>query len=113
MVNFEEINSLQEWDNVLDESSRRPIVLFKHSTACPVSARAWKEVQAFIRENADEVLVAIVKVIESRPVSNQVTEDLGIKHESPQVMLLRDRQVSWHTSHNAVTQDQIKKALEA
>ena len=112
MVEFKEIKNSQELGEILDESSRRKIILFKHSTTCPVSACAWREVQDFILESQDEVLVVMIKVIESRSVSNQVVEELGVMHQSPQALLLSKRQVVWHVSHQAVTREKIKKALE-
>lgn len=112
MAEFKEISSSQALSDVLDESFRRKIVIFKHSTRCPVSARAWQEVQDFISQSPNEVLVTMIKVIECRPVSNQVAEELGVRHQSPQVLLLTDRQVLWNASHQTVTQCNISKALE-
>jgi bacillithiol system protein YtxJ len=112
MAVFKEITCSQELGQIMDESCQRQIILFKHSTTCPISSRAWREVQNFIKESSDEVLVGMIKVIESRSVSNQVTEELGLKHQSPQVLFVRDRQVLWHASHQEVTQANLKKALE-
>ena len=112
MAQFKEITCSQEFEEILDESCQHKIILFKHSTTCPISARAWQEVQAFIRENSADVPVVMIKVIESRPVCSQVADDLGIKHQSPQVLLLSNRQALWHASHQSVTQNNIKKALE-
>jgi bacillithiol system protein YtxJ len=111
MAEFKEITTTEELEEVLDESCQRKIIIFKHSTTCPISGRALSEVQDFIKESSNEVLVVMIKVIESRPVSNQAAEELGIKHQSPQVLLLFDKNVLWHTSHQAVTQSNIKKAL--
>ncbi|MBC2724467.1 bacillithiol system redox-active protein YtxJ [Desulfosporosinus sp.] len=112
MAEFKEINSPQDLEGILEESRLRKIIIFKHSTACPTSARAWQEVQDFIQESSDEILVVMIKVIESRSISNQLAETLGVKHQSPQVLLLSNRQILWHTSHQTVTQTNIKKALE-
>ena len=112
MATFKEITSSQELAQVLDESCQRQIILFKHSTTCPTSSRAWREVQNFIKESGNEVLVCMIKVIESRTVSNQITEELGLKHQSPQVLLVSDRKVVWHASHQEVTQDKLTKALK-
>jgi bacillithiol system protein YtxJ len=49
----------------------------------------------------------LVKVIESRPVSNQIAEDLGVKHESPQVILLKGGASYWNASHWAITEEHI------
>ena len=112
MAEYREITKTQELSEVLKESCQRKIILFKHSTTCPISARAWGEVQNYIRESSDEVLVVMIKVIEARPVSNLVTETLGVQHQSPQLLLLENNQVLWHVSHQQITQDRIKKALD-
>ncbi|OLN29380.1 bacillithiol system redox-active protein YtxJ [Desulfosporosinus metallidurans] len=112
MAEFREITNTQELSEILNESCQRKIILFKHSTTCPISGRAWGEVQNFIRESSDEVLVVMIKVIESRPVSNLVTETLGVLHQSPQILLIENSQVMWHVSHQQITQDRIKKALD-
>ncbi|MDR3600499.1 MAG: bacillithiol system redox-active protein YtxJ [Desulfosporosinus sp.] len=112
MAEFKEITCSQDFKDILAESCQRKIILFKHSTTCPISARAWQEVQNFIRDSSNEVLVAMLKVIESRPVCNQVAEELGVKHQSPQVLLLSNQKVLWHTSHQSVTLNRIKQALD-
>jgi len=112
MAEFKEITCSQEFAEILEESCQRKILLFKHSTTCPISARAWREVQDFIRGCSGEVTVAMIKVIESRPVCSQVAVDLGVKHQSPQALLLSNRKVLWHASHQTVTRENIQKALE-
>jgi|SRR5680860_109301 len=112
MAIFREITCPQELREILNESCERQTILFKHSTTCPISSRAWQEVQNFIKESSDKILVGRIKVIESRHISNQATEELGIKHQSPQVLLLHARQVLWHASHHEVTQIKLMKALD-
>ncbi|KUO69973.1 MAG: general stress protein [Desulfosporosinus sp. BRH_c37] len=112
MAVFKEITCSQDLEQILDESCQRQIILFKHSTVCPISSRAWREVQNFIKDSSDEVLVGMIKVIEARPVSNQAAEELGLKHQSPQVLLVSERQVLWHASHQEVTKAKLMKALE-
>lgn len=111
MAEFKEIYCIQDFEEILKESFQRKIIIFKHSTTCPISARAWQEVQDFIKNSSEEILVVMIKVIESRPVSNQVADNLRIVHQSPQVLLLSNGQVLWHASHQVVTQNNIMKAL--
>lgn len=44
-----------------------------------------------------------MKVIEDRPVSNEIAARLGVKHESPQAILVRGGKAVWHASHRQVT----------
>lgn len=112
MAEFKETSNSLALSEILNESCQRKVIIFKHSTMCPISARAWQEVQDFISQSPNEVLVTMIKVIESRPVSNQVAEELGVKHQSPQVLLVCDRKALWNASHQAVTKSNITKALE-
>lgn len=85
-------------------------ILFKHSTTCPVSARAYNELQQYAGEHNSTAYAPIylVKVIESRPISNSIAEKTSVKHESPQVFILSKGKVVWQDSHFLIT----KKNLE-
>ncbi|MDQ7093469.1 bacillithiol system redox-active protein YtxJ [Desulfosporosinus sp. PR] len=111
MAELKELTTSQDFQAALEESCRRKVLIFKHSTQCPISAHAWQEVRNYLQQTADDVLIVMIKVIESRSLSNQVANDLGIKHESPQVILLRDKNVLWHTSHQAITLLNLIQAL--
>ncbi|WP_410513811.1 bacillithiol system redox-active protein YtxJ [Paenibacillus sp. BR2-3] len=84
-------------------------LLLKHSTTCPISAKAHDEFQEFLKDT--DTSAAIVHVIEDRPLSLQIAEDFGIKHESPQIFLLEDGEVRWNTSHWKITQAAIQEAV--
>lgn len=107
MINVE---TLDDWKNVLKQSEDRTVILLKHSTTCPISAEAFNEFKAF-QEDASECIYALVKVIEHRPVSNAIAEETEIKHESPQCFILKNQQVQWVDSHWKITQKSLKQAL--
>ncbi len=107
MSELKQITSESEWKSLLEGSNEKPVFLFKHSTTCNVSADAYKEYQEF-ETDLDKYFLT---VSESRPVSNQVAEDLAIKHESPQIFLLIDGKAAWNTSHWNITGKNIKEAL--
>jgi bacillithiol system protein YtxJ len=104
------IETEQQLQEVLNEHSRDTVLLFKHSTQCPVSAAAYDQVQKFERES--DVPIYLIRVIEERPVSNAVAEQFGIKHESPQAIVLRGGAVKWHASHWDVTRDALQRATQ-
>ncbi len=100
MVNIQRLDSLQDLEDILQESSRRPVFIFKHSTTCPISAWAYREFQQYAAVLAPrEATLALVRVIEERPVSLEAASRLGVVHASPQVILIREGRPAWHTSH--------------
>lgn len=112
MVFLRELISLQDWTEVLSESDQKPVLLFKHSTTCPISANAWRELQLHLAQDAvSEITYAFVKVIESRPVSLQIATDLGIPHKSPQAIFIMNHHARWNSSHWDITAQSINSAL--
>ncbi|WP_068620267.1 bacillithiol system redox-active protein YtxJ [Paenibacillus tuaregi] len=112
-MSWTEITTIEEWNHVLEQSDKRGKLVLKHSTTCPVSANALKEFNGYVDAHPDQdVDYYLVKVIESRPVSNQIAEDLGVKHESPQVIYIKDRAKYWSATHWSVTNAHISAVLD-
>ena len=107
-MSVDQLHSLEELDRFVAEPGKR--LLFKHSTICPISTTAHEEFLSFLGEQ--EVPAAVILVREDRPVSNAVAERFDIKHESPQIFLLEDGQVKWHTSHWKITKAAIAEAVQ-
>jgi bacillithiol system protein YtxJ len=84
-------------------------LLFKHSPTCPVSARARQELRAFLED--DPPPSAWIDVIGSRPISIETEARTGVRHESPQALLLARGKVLWHASHGAITREALAAAL--
>lgn len=108
-----ELTTLDDWQACKQESQANPIFVFKHSTACPISGSAYERVSRFL-ENPPERCpdVHLVKVIESRPVSNAVAADTGVQHASPQMLLLDGGKVVWSTSHGGIRGEAMREAVE-
>ena len=111
MAELKELLELNDLEEVYNTSKEKPVLLFKQSTTCPVSAEAFDEFQQFLSENEEDIAAYFVKVRETRPVSNQIAEDLGVQHQSPQIFLVKDKKAVWNTSHMNITKESIKEAL--
>ncbi len=98
VVGVRELQSGADLDRVLADSRERPQFIFKHSTRCPVSRWAYEEFTAFAA-GCPEAGFAVVPVIESRQVSDAVAARLGVRHESPQVIMVVAGCAVWHASH--------------
>jgi len=113
MTQWKEITKIEEWNELLEGSAQKPFVVLKHSTACPVSTNALDEYESYLHKQPNaEVEYVLVKVIESRPVSNQIAEDTGVKHASPQILYIKNKEAVWNTSHWSVTRAHITAVLD-
>lgn len=110
---MKELKSLQDWEACLEASARNPVFVFKHSTSCPISGAAHSRVVEYDNQNGGNGSdIFMVKVIESRPVSNQIAGDLGVQHQSPQIILVKDKASVWSASHHGVRGERMQEALE-
>ena len=109
------LRNLTELERVLTDSHQRPVVLFKHSYTCGVSAEALDELRTHIDEHLPSLPAgyAMVTVQTHREVSNTISERLGIRHETPQAILVRDGRVIWSASHFRVNAAELQKAVAA
>jgi len=86
-------------------------LLFKHSRICPTSDRAFGAYRRFVEGHPD-VPTGWIDVIAQRPWSQEVAATTGVRHESPQALLLEGGRVVWHASHFAITESALKAAWE-
>ena len=94
------------------ESNDHPVLIFKHSTACPVSGRANIRIGDYLESKGDAAPdLRVVKVIETRTISNAIAERLNIEHQSPQIILVVDGHGLWNTSHGDITVENIETAI--
>lgn len=112
------VTSEKDLDAVFEESKGRPVFLFKHSPTCPVSGAAWAEFLTFSRSHALDAGVAgpalrVIDVLAARPVSRLAAERTGVRHESPQALVLRDGKVVRHSSHGDLVLEWFEDALTA
>ena len=104
------IKSLTTRDE-LDAALAAPVaVLYKHSPICAVSTWTLREVRRFAREHPDTVVYHI-DVIRNRDLSNWIAQHFGIRHESPQALVVRDGRDAWATSHSGITADALHKQV--
>lgn len=109
---LKELLEIEELQDVYETSVEKPVLLFKQSTTCPVSAGAFQQFKTFLNHNEGDYDAYFVKVRESRPVSDKIAEDLGIRHQSPQIFLIKDQEAMWNESHAKITVESIKEALQ-
>lgn len=108
---IQQIKREADFEYILSASQERPVFLFKHSTACGISSRAWREFQQFTaRESEAEYWVVLA--IEDRALSRAIAKQTGIRHQSPQVLLFHQGEVVWNESHFSIREKALEAALQ-
>ncbi len=84
-------------------------IVYKHSSTCSLCWWSVREVRRFA--DAAGVTVHQVDVRAQRPLSQAIESHFGVRHESPQVLIIEDGRVIWHGSHRALHAERLGAAL--
>ncbi len=103
------LRSKQEVSKIIEDSKTTPVFLLKHSLTCPVSSAAHSSFGDFSKNNPG-IPCYVVHIQENRDISNHIAEVTGIRHASPQAILLSGGTAVWNESHYGITGDSLKQA---
>ena len=109
---WQKIESQEDLNNAIEKSVEKPVVIFKHSTRCIISKTVLRNFENEV-ENSDapEVDFYYLDLLNYRDISNAIAEKLNVTHQSPQLILLKDKKAIYNTSHDRITLESIKKHL--
>ncbi len=101
---LKKLSTFEELETLLSENNT--LLFLKNSTTCPISHEAYRQYEKLANEL--EETIYYLNVQEARPFSNEIAERFAIKHESPQVLLFKDNNVTWNASHWDITYKNLK-----
>ncbi|MGN4126873.1 bacillithiol system redox-active protein YtxJ [Lysinibacillus sphaericus] len=104
---MQRIKTGEEWGKIVKQSKGQPILLLKFSLTCISSISALKEFKA-LNTNLPKYLV-IVQM--ERDVSNSIEKELGVRHESPQFLILLNGKGIWQATHYKIKRTLLTEAI--
>ena len=118
MATIQTLTDLQSWDDLsaslgADYATAR--LIFKQSPTCPVSHAAQAKFERFAEGCPAGAAGRLyrVDVVASRDVARKIAEDTGVRHESPQALLLgAGGAVLWQASHYSIDEESLAKATQ-
>ena len=92
-------------------SSEAPTLVFKASPICPVSLRAEGNFERWLADfqGGAGLKTARIDVIAQRELARGLTAELGIQHQSPQLLWFEGGQLRWHGSHGELTVERFEQ----
>lgn len=104
-MNWIDLNDEGQLTAIKEQSNTQPVVIFKHSTRCSISAMAKNRLD---RETpGDNIAFYYLDLIKYRPISNLIAEEFKVHHESPQVLIIKNGECVYDDSHNGINMNDI------
>ena len=100
-MTWEPLTSEEQFIAILDQSVSQPVIIFKHSTRCSISAMAKRSFE-FGWPLEVNIPVYLLDLITYRSVSNLIAAKLSVVHQSPQVLLIKNGKCIYNASHEDI-----------
>lgn len=110
-VNWLPLTTVSQLEDIAEQSKSTPCIIFKHSTRCSISSMAKYRLENKWDIDDRGLTPYFLDLIAYREVSNAVMDFFGVRHESPQLLLIRDGRCSYHASHMDIRVQELKDFL--
>jgi bacillithiol system protein YtxJ len=106
-MNWINLENEAQLNEIRERSTDRPQVIFKHSTRCSTSALVKGRLErAAAPTDLDFYYLDLIRY---RPISNKIETDFMIRHESPQILVIKNGECIYDESHMGITMDEISE----
>ena len=109
-MEWKEITEQSQLEQLKAQSEEQPVMIFKHSTRCSISRFALKQFENEF-DLQDKITTYYLDLLNHRDISNEIAFQFDVQHQSPQLLLLKNRVVVYHTSHENIDATELKKYL--
>lgn len=112
-MDWKQLNTESQLEEIKQSSSDKPALIFKHSTRCSISAMALNRLEReWKAENSERITPFYLDLISYRNISNKIAGDFGIEHESPQILLISNGKCIYSESHYGISLNGILSAAK-
>jgi bacillithiol system protein YtxJ len=108
-MNWIELTSEEQLNQLIQQSSSTPQLIFKHSTRCSISIMAKSRLDR--EASVSGVDFYYLDLLQHRSVSNKIADVFNVIHQSPQVLLIKKGECVYEETHNAINIEEIREQV--
>ncbi|WBO83800.1 bacillithiol system redox-active protein YtxJ [Hymenobacter yonginensis] len=112
MTPWQPLTQSEQLLDIVRESQEQPVLIFKHSTTCSISAAAKGKIERqWADAGLDNVKIYYLDLLRFRPISQEIAQKFSVQHESPQLLLIQDGECRYDASHMGIRLTDVKQAV--
>lgn len=102
------ITENQDIEELEKRSFEEPVVIFKYSTRCGISRITLRQFENDLPAEPDFAFY-FMDLVKYRSLSNEIADRFRVRHESPQLIVLKDGKVLHHSSHQSINAKELSE----
>lgn len=108
-VKFYSLELISQLDEIDAISETKPVVIFKHSTRCSISRFALKQFDAEFNYDDSQIDWYLLDLLNHRDISNEIAHRYEVMHQSPQIIVIKNKKAIYHDSHDGIDASDLKQ----
>jgi bacillithiol system protein YtxJ len=108
-MNWTSLESADQIDSIKRQQGYS--VIFKHSTRCAISLMVKKRFELDWNKLPGYLSLYFLDLIKYRDLSNKITNDFQVYHESPQLLLIKDGECVLDLSHGQISVEEAMSVI--
>ena len=97
------LTRMEQLEELEKESHHKTVAIFKHSTRCGISRMVLRNFEnEFASTSEKELKLYFLDLLSNREISNEIASKFGVRHESPQLLIIKEGKVVQHESHHGI-----------
>lgn len=102
-IGWIDLHSMEQLEELEKVSTERPVAILKHSTRCGISRMVLRNFESdYELDDNEPIELYFLDLISHRDISNEIASRFKVRHESPQLIVLKNREVVHHSSHQQI-----------
>ena len=104
---WNDLSEISQLNELIELSKQNPVLILKHSTRCSISGMAKNRLELYW-ETSVGIAPYYLDILNHRNISDELAKKFNVKHESPQILLLKNGTCIFNTSHNEIDFNKLK-----
>src|SRR6478672_5715441 len=109
-VEWVPLTYLNQLDTIITESNTKPVIIFKYSTRCGISRMVLRQFENEFDVH-DELTPYFLDLLQYRDISKAIESKFAVRHESPQLILIKEGKVVYDASHGDIAAGDLKRLI--
>jgi bacillithiol system protein YtxJ len=105
------LGTMEQLDELVEESKIKPVAIFKHSTRCGISRGVLKLFEKNYKLTDEQLKLYYLDLLQNREISNEIAMRFKVHHESPQMLVIKNGEVVHHDSHHAIEASHLERYI--
>lgn len=105
------LSTMEQLEEIIEESKNKPVAVFKHSTRCGISRMVLKQFEKNYDLSDDQLKLYFLDLLQNRDISGEIANRFKVQHESPQMIVLKDGEVVHHDSHQGIDAEHLERII--